>query len=151
MLLSDVPVLGAHHAPDVHAIIFGERRMTYVELRDRCWRLSNALAGTAAPGDRAKLLSVDGRCYVECCDGSVLQLIKVASVDGPLNLRGLAAALDPRPPEPCTIRGGIRPRSSDQADRILRRRDPHGACAPGRDQSQSRDQRLGRMHSHPSR
>ncbi|MBV8682225.1 MAG: long-chain fatty acid--CoA ligase [Caulobacteraceae bacterium] len=69
MLLSDVPVLGAHHAPDVDAIIFGERRMTYVELRDRCWRLSNALAGVASPGDRVAILSENCPEYAECYYG----------------------------------------------------------------------------------
>ena len=69
MLLSDVPVLGAHHAPDVDAIIFGERRMTYVELRDRCWRLSNALAGVAAPGDRVAILAENCPEYAECYYG----------------------------------------------------------------------------------
>jgi acyl-CoA synthetase (AMP-forming)/AMP-acid ligase II len=69
MLLSDVPVLAAHHAPDVHAVIFGERRMTYHALRDRCWRLSNALASVGAPGDRVAILSENCPEYVECYYG----------------------------------------------------------------------------------
>jgi hypothetical protein len=52
---------------------------------------------SGTPGAQARLVSVDGQCYVECCDGSVLHLIKVASQDGPLILRGLAAALAKHP------------------------------------------------------
>jgi acyl-CoA synthetase (AMP-forming)/AMP-acid ligase II len=57
MLLSDIPMLAAHHAPTVEAVRFGERVLTYVELRDRCWRLSNALAAVGAPGDRVAILA----------------------------------------------------------------------------------------------
>ena len=37
MLLSDIPALAAHRAPDVTAIRFQDRTFTYVQLRDRCW------------------------------------------------------------------------------------------------------------------
>jgi len=69
MLLSDIPVLGAHHAPDVHAVIFGDRRVTYVELRDRCWRLSNALLAVGAAGDRVAILAENCLEYSECYYG----------------------------------------------------------------------------------
>jgi methionyl-tRNA formyltransferase len=49
------------------------------------------------PSVQAKLVSVDGQCYVECCDGSVLHLLKIASPEGPLIVRGLAAALAKHP------------------------------------------------------
>jgi methionyl-tRNA formyltransferase len=52
---------------------------------------------TVAPSQQARVISADGHCYAECRDGSVLQLVAVASADGPLNLRGLAAALSNRP------------------------------------------------------
>jgi methionyl-tRNA formyltransferase len=67
----------------------------FAEVGDQRWFIhkTRVVSGTAAPSAQAKLTSVDGQCYVECCDGSVLHLVKVASVDGPLNLRGLAAAL----------------------------------------------------------
>jgi methionyl-tRNA formyltransferase len=58
---------------------------------------TRVVSGANSPSPRAKLIGVDGQCYVECCDGSVLRLTKVASVDGPLNLRGLAAALVEHP------------------------------------------------------
>jgi methionyl-tRNA formyltransferase len=41
---------------------------------------------TAAPRAHARMVALDGRCYVECCDGGVLQLLDVATDKGPLNL-----------------------------------------------------------------
>ena len=71
----------------------------YADVGDQRWFIhkTRVAARTASPSAQARLISVDGQCYVECCDGSVLHLIKVASVDGPLNLRGLAAALVKHP------------------------------------------------------
>jgi acyl-CoA synthetase (AMP-forming)/AMP-acid ligase II len=69
MLLSDIPVLGAHHAPDVAAIRFLDRVITYAALRDRCWRLSNALAQVADPGDRVAILSENCPEYADCYYG----------------------------------------------------------------------------------
>jgi len=69
MLLSDIPMLAAHHAPKVEAVCFGDRVMTYVELRDRCWRLSNALAGLGEPGDRVAILAENCPEYAECYYG----------------------------------------------------------------------------------
>jgi acyl-CoA synthetase (AMP-forming)/AMP-acid ligase II len=69
MLLSDVPALAAHHAPDTVAVRFQDRTLTYGELRDRCWRLSNALAKAAQPGDRVAILAENCPQYVECYYG----------------------------------------------------------------------------------
>jgi acyl-CoA synthetase (AMP-forming)/AMP-acid ligase II len=69
MLLSDVPALAAHHAPDVAAIRFRDRVVSYAQLRDRCWRLSNALARIAAPGDRVAILSENCLEYTDCYYG----------------------------------------------------------------------------------
>ncbi len=71
----------------------------FAHVGDQRWFIhkTRIVSGTAAPSAQAKLTSVDGQCYVECCDGSVLHLVKVASVDGPLNLRGLAASLIKHP------------------------------------------------------
>ncbi len=69
MLLSDVPALAAHHAPQTIAIRFQDRTLTYLELRDRCWRLSNALARTGQPGDRVAILAENCPEYVECYYG----------------------------------------------------------------------------------
>jgi len=57
MLLSDVPAIAAHHAPAVVALRSEDRTWTYAELRDRCWRLSNALIRVTEPGDRVAILS----------------------------------------------------------------------------------------------
>ena len=69
MLLSDVPAIAAHHAPDVAAVTFRDRRFTYAQLRDRCWRLSNALIAVTNAGDRVAILSENCSEYVECYYG----------------------------------------------------------------------------------
>src|ERR1700712_4033656 len=69
MLLSDVPAIAAHHAPDVTAVRFNDRSSSYRELRDRCWRLSNALAAICAPGERVAILAENCPEYVECYYG----------------------------------------------------------------------------------
>lgn len=69
MLLSDVPLLAAHHAPDVVAVRFEDRAITYRELRDRCWRLSNALIKAGEPGDRVAILAENCPEYVDCYYG----------------------------------------------------------------------------------
>jgi len=69
MLLSDVPVLAAHHAPDQVAVRFQDRVFTYRELRDRCWRLSNALTPITEAGDRVAILAENCSEYVECYYG----------------------------------------------------------------------------------
>jgi acyl-CoA synthetase (AMP-forming)/AMP-acid ligase II len=69
VLLSDIPMLAAHHTPDVAAIRFQDRTITYIELRDRCWRLSNALAQVASPGDRVAILSENCPEYADCYYG----------------------------------------------------------------------------------
>src|SRR5580704_2128378 len=69
MLVSDVPVLAAHHAPDKAAIRFQDRVLTYRQLRDRCWRLSNALAAVGEPGDRVAILAENCPEYAECYYG----------------------------------------------------------------------------------
>jgi acyl-CoA synthetase (AMP-forming)/AMP-acid ligase II len=69
MLLSDIPVLAAHHTPEAIAVRYQDRALTYAALRDRCWRLSNALVRIADPGDRAAILAENCPEYVECYYG----------------------------------------------------------------------------------
>jgi acyl-CoA synthetase (AMP-forming)/AMP-acid ligase II len=69
MLISDVPVLAAHHAPDQVAVRFQDRVLTYRELRDRCWRLSSALIPITEAGDRVAILAENCTEYVECYYG----------------------------------------------------------------------------------
>ena len=71
----------------------------YADVGEQRWFIQKTRVAprTTAPNPQARLVSVDGQCYVECCDGSVLHLIEVASQDGPLILRGLAAALAKHP------------------------------------------------------
>ena len=69
MLISDVPVVAAHHAPDTVALRFEDRASTYAELRDRCWRLSNALIQLTEHGDRVAILAENCPEYVECYYG----------------------------------------------------------------------------------
>ena len=70
MLLSDVPALAAHHTPNAVALYFQGRTISYTALRDRCWRLSNALLQVAAPGDRVAILAENCPEYVECYYGA---------------------------------------------------------------------------------
>jgi methionyl-tRNA formyltransferase len=71
----------------------------FADVGDQRWFIheTRVVSRTASPSEQARLIGADGRCYIECRDGSVLHLVKVASVDGPLNLRGLAAALHQHP------------------------------------------------------
>jgi methionyl-tRNA formyltransferase len=71
----------------------------FVDVGDQRWFIhkTRVAARTASPSEHTRLIGVEGRCYLECRDGSVLHLIEVASIDGPLNLRGLAAALNQHP------------------------------------------------------
>jgi acyl-CoA synthetase (AMP-forming)/AMP-acid ligase II len=69
MLISDIPEIAAHHAPNGVAVHFEGRWWTFTDLRDRCWRLSNALATIAAPGDRVAILSENCPEYAEAYYG----------------------------------------------------------------------------------
>jgi acyl-CoA synthetase (AMP-forming)/AMP-acid ligase II len=66
MLLSEVPVHAAHRAPDRVAVRLDDRTLTYARMRDDCWRLSNALRGIAAPGDRIAILAENCLEYALC-------------------------------------------------------------------------------------
>ncbi len=69
MLLSDVPALAAHHAPEVTALQFADKAISYGELHRRCNRLSNALLRLAKPGTRVAILSENCLEYVDCYYG----------------------------------------------------------------------------------
>ncbi len=69
MLLSDIPEIAAHHEPDKIAVWFEGKSWTFTELRDRCWKLSNALKTIAAKGDRIAILSENCPEYGECYYG----------------------------------------------------------------------------------
>ena len=66
MLISDIPVMSAHHHPERIAIQYQDRAITFRELRDRAHRLSQALMGIAAPGDRIAILAENCPEYIEC-------------------------------------------------------------------------------------
>jgi len=69
MLLSDIPTLSAHHKPNVAAVTYQDRVITYTQLRDRCWKLSNALLKIGAHGDRVAILAENCPEYVDCYYG----------------------------------------------------------------------------------
>jgi len=69
MLLCDIPEIAAHHEPDKVALWFEGRSWTFTELRDRCWKLSNALLGISSHGDRVAILSENCPEYGECYYG----------------------------------------------------------------------------------
>jgi acyl-CoA synthetase (AMP-forming)/AMP-acid ligase II len=90
MLLSDVPAIAAHHAPDVIAIRFQDRAYTYAELRDRCWRLSNALVPVTDAGDRCAILAENCSEYVECYYGVPGAALALTLLNYRLSARELA-------------------------------------------------------------
>jgi methionyl-tRNA formyltransferase len=79
--------------PGAFAQVSGERWWIY---KTRVMSRNGAARGTNLAA-RAKLFGVEGRCYVECVDGAVLQLLSVATDAGPLDLRTTAAALQAQP------------------------------------------------------
>jgi methionyl-tRNA formyltransferase len=65
---------------------------------ERWWvHKTRVVARTAGPNSCARLVGTGGQCHIECRDGSVLQLLAVATADGPLNLQALAAELSRKP------------------------------------------------------
>jgi acyl-CoA synthetase (AMP-forming)/AMP-acid ligase II len=69
MLLNDIPTLSAHHVPERIALHYRDRHITYRELRDRCYRLSNALIARLEAGERVAILAENCPEYVECYYG----------------------------------------------------------------------------------
>jgi acyl-CoA synthetase (AMP-forming)/AMP-acid ligase II len=51
------------------AIVSGDRTITFGELRDRMFRVANAMLGLASPGDRVAILAENLPEYVECYYG----------------------------------------------------------------------------------
>jgi acyl-CoA synthetase (AMP-forming)/AMP-acid ligase II len=51
------------------AIVSGDRTVTFGELRDRMFRVANAMLGLASPGDRVAILAENLPEYVECYYG----------------------------------------------------------------------------------
>jgi methionyl-tRNA formyltransferase len=52
---------------------------------------------TIEPSERARLFGADGRCYVACRDGSVLQILSAVNDTGPVNLAAVARDLQQHP------------------------------------------------------
>jgi len=69
MLLSEIPEIAAHHEPHKVAMWFEDKEFTFAQLRDRCWKLSNAMLTVAKPGDRIAILSENCTEYAECYYG----------------------------------------------------------------------------------
>jgi methionyl-tRNA formyltransferase len=74
----------------------------FTEVRGQRWWIHKTRVDSrraAVPG-RATMVSDGRRCYVECSDGGVLQLLAIATDTGPLNLQTLAAELQKQPVVP---------------------------------------------------
>ena len=52
---------------------------------------------TIEPSERARLFGADGRCYVACCDGNVLQILAAVNDAGPVDLAATARDLQQHP------------------------------------------------------
>jgi methionyl-tRNA formyltransferase len=74
--------------PGAFAQVDGQRWMIYktrVEPR------------TIEPSERARLFGADGRCYVACREGGVLQILAAADAAGPVDLRAVSQELQRHP------------------------------------------------------
>ena len=73
----------------------------FADVRNQRWSFhkTRVEGRKATPSERARLVGNEGRCYVECQDGSVLHLIEVAGPSGPMDLRRLSAQLHDAPLE----------------------------------------------------
>ena len=69
MLLSDIVRLNGRKMPTRTAIVTGDREVTFGELRDGAWRVSNAMRQLAKTGDRIGILAENLPEYVECYYG----------------------------------------------------------------------------------
>ncbi len=69
MFLDDILRLNGRRSPDRAAIVFGEQAITFGQLRDRAFRLANALRTLADPGDRIAILAENLPAYIECYYG----------------------------------------------------------------------------------
>jgi acyl-CoA synthetase (AMP-forming)/AMP-acid ligase II len=69
MLLGDIVRLNGRKTPSKVALVSGDRTVTFGELRDRMFRVANAMLGLASPGDRVAILAENLPEYVECYYG----------------------------------------------------------------------------------
>jgi methionyl-tRNA formyltransferase len=71
----------------------------FADIRNERWWIHKTRVETRriSPAGRARLFGADGRCYVACTDGGVLQLLEVATSAGPLDLRASASTLQVQP------------------------------------------------------
>lgn len=65
MLLSDIVKLNGRKTPAAVAVVSGDRVVTFGELRERMFKVANAMLGLAAPGDRIGVLAENLPEYVE--------------------------------------------------------------------------------------
>jgi methionyl-tRNA formyltransferase len=74
--------------PGAFAHVDGERWMIYK---------TRVEPHTIEPSERARLFGADGRCYVACREGGVLQILRATNVVGSLDLRVIARRLQQHP------------------------------------------------------
>ena len=74
--------------PGAFADVDGERWLIHRT------RLANQ---SITPSERARLFGADGRCYVACRDGGVIEILSAAKDSGPIDLRAAADELRKRP------------------------------------------------------
>jgi methionyl-tRNA formyltransferase len=69
------------------------------EVDGNLWRIHKTRVEprTIEPSERARLFGADGRCYVACRDGSVLQILAAVNEAGPLDLAVVARDLQQHP------------------------------------------------------
>ena len=71
----------------------------FADVQGERWQVhkTRVATRTATPSPTARLVGSESQCYIECRDGSVLELLAGATAGGPLNLQALAAELSRKP------------------------------------------------------
>jgi methionyl-tRNA formyltransferase len=71
----------------------------FADIQGERWWVHRTRVATrrASPNQCARLVGAGGQCHVECRDGSVLQLLAIATAAGPLDLQTLAGELGQKP------------------------------------------------------
>ena len=84
LVLGEALARWARKAPDLEAIVFGNRRLTFREFDERVNRLANGLAGLGVQrGDRVGLIFTNCIEYAECA----FALAKLGAIGVPGNFR----------------------------------------------------------------
>lgn len=98
MKISDLLQFSAHREPEVPALVYEDRRLSYQQLYDQVCRLANGLRRIAEPGDRVAVLSENCVEYVLAYYGVPLAGMGLVFLNYRLTPREVADILDDAQP-----------------------------------------------------